>query len=316
MAMDLDPEIAAALATQAQALADAHISLPGRGDALGLRAMLDEIFKAALAALPDAPDVTVTSYAVPAADGTTIPLRWYVRDGSGTGAAVVYVHGGGKIGCTLEAYDPLMRHYVQLTGVPFLAVDYRLAPESQGTTSAEDTFAAVTWLREHADGLGVDRSRIAVMGDSGGAICAGAAILARDKDIPLARQILIYPMLDDRNTVPDPMLAATATWTYDNNYTGWKALLGDDLGTPSVSPVAAPARLTDFTGLPPAYIEVGALDIFRDESIDYAKNLLQAGVECELHVHPGAPHVHDWLDLNSTLSRRVVADRVRVITSL
>ncbi|WP_406257313.1 alpha/beta hydrolase [Streptomyces chartreusis] len=278
--------------------------------------MIDGAFKALVAAVPGAPEVTMTPYTVTADDGTDISLRWYVRGGSGTGAAVVYVHGSGKIGGTLEGFDPLMRHYAQLTGVPFLAVDYRLAPEHQGTTAAEDTFAALLWLRTHADELGVDSSRIAVMGDSGGAICADTAILARNNGIGLARQILIYPMLDDRNTVPDPVLAPTATWTYDNNYTGWAALLGDDLDTDRVSPVAVPARLRDFTGLAPAYIEVGTLDIFRDESISFAQNLLWAGVECELHFHPGAPHGHDWINPDSALNKRVIADRVRVITAL
>jgi acetyl esterase/lipase len=259
----------------------------------------------------------MATYSATAADGTEVPMRWYTRNGVRTGSAVVYLHGGGMICGTLENYDRLVRHYVQLTGVPFLAVGYRLAPEFPGTTPAEDAFAGVTWLFDHAAELGVDQARIALMGDSGGGgVGAGAAILARDHGVRLAKQILIFPMLDDRNTVPDPTLAPTATWSYDNNFTGWHALLGDDLGKPSVSPVAAPARLDDFTGLAPAYIEVGELDIFRDESIDYARNLQRAGISCELHVHPGAPHGHDWLNPNASVSKRAVVDRVRIITAV
>lgn len=96
-------------------------------------------------------------------------------------------------------------------------------------------------------------------------------------------------MLDDRNTTPGPIPQGLLTWTYDNNFTGWHALLGDEIGTEKVSPIAAPGRLTDFTGLAPAYIEVGDLDIFRDEAIAYAGSLASAGVPVELHVHPGAP---------------------------
>jgi acetyl esterase/lipase len=100
------------------------------------------------------------------------------------------------------------------------------------------------------------------------------------------------------------------------NYTGWHALLGDAIGTDGVSPAAAPARLTDFAGLAPAYIEVGTLDIFRDESIDYAKSLLRAAVDAELHVHPGAPHGHDWSAVSAPLADRWRADRIRAITAL
>ncbi|MDP4502247.1 alpha/beta hydrolase [Nonomuraea turcica] len=315
MTMTLDPEIAAVLMAQAQTMAD--VTLPERGDAIGLRAMIDETLKMAFDALPDTPDVTMTPCTATATDGAAIPMRWYTHAGSRTGAAVVYIHGGGMICGSLDNYDRLVRHYVQLTGVPFLAVGYRLAPEFPGTTPAEDSFAGVRWLFDHAGELGVDHARIALMGDSGGGgVGAAAAILARDNGVRLARQILIYPMLDDRNTKPDPVLAPMAVWTYDNNYTGWKALLGDALGTPSVPPVAAPARLRDFAGLAPAYIEVGDLDIFRDESIVYAGKLLAAGISCELHVHPGAPHAHDWLNPNADISKRVVADRVRVIAAL
>jgi acetyl esterase/lipase len=121
-------------------------------------------------------------------------------------------------------------------------------------------------------------------------------------------------MLDDRNTEPDPYVAPTATWSYGMNYTGWQALLGDAIGTDRVSPVAAPARLTDFTGLAPAYIEVGSLDIFRDESIDYAQRLLRAGVDAEFHLHLGSPHGHDWMGFNTPPGARWKADRLRVIT--
>ena len=196
-------------------------------------------------------------------------------------------------------------------------MDYRLAPEFHDTIPTGDAFAATQWVFEHADRLGVDSTRIALMGDSGGGgVGAGAAILARDNGMQLARQILIYPMLDDRNTTPDPTLTATATWTYDDNYTGWHALLGDALGGPLVSPIAAPARLDNFAGLAPAYVEVGELDIFRDESIDYARNLVAAGVSWELHLLPGAPHAHDLIGMTFPIGRRSLEEKIRVITSV
>jgi acetyl esterase/lipase len=202
--------------------------------------------------------------------------------------------------------------------VPFLSVELRLAPEATSPTSlAEDVFAALTWLADHAGELGVDQSRIAIMGDSGGAgPTAGAAILARDRHVPVAKQILVYPMLDDRNTTPRSVPAELLAWGHDNNYTGWVTLLGDQLGAEDVSPVAAPARLRDFAGLAPAYIDVGDLDIFKEESIAYALGLARAGVPIELHVHPGAPHGFERFVPDADVARRAMADRVRVVASI
>jgi acetyl esterase/lipase len=106
------------------------------------------------------------------------------------------------------------------------------------------------------------------------------------------------------------------TWTYDDNVTGWAALLGDiagtdGAGTDAVSPSAAPARATDLTGLPDTYIDVGDLDIFRDEDITYARRLSDAGVPTELHLHPGCPHAFESLARRADVSRRAIGDRIR-----
>jgi acetyl esterase/lipase len=231
---------------------------------------------------------------------------------------VVYTHGGGMLGGSVDLYDEVVSWYVAHSGVPFLSVELRLAPEATSPTSlAEDVYSGLTWLIAHADNLGVDPSLIAVMGDSGGGgPTAGAAILARDRGVALAKQILVYPMLDDRNTVPGPVPSELLIWGYDNNYTGWVTLLGNELGTESVSPVAAPARLTDFGGLAPAYIDVGDLDIFRDESIAYAAGLARAGIPVELHVHPGCPHGFERFVPNAGVAQRVMADRARAVASI
>ncbi|RYE39756.1 MAG: alpha/beta hydrolase [Hyphomicrobiales bacterium] len=315
MPLQLDHDIAAALAASAEAAGD--VVLPERDDPLALRGITNQTLATVFANLPPAPEVKVADFEAISADGTAVPLRWYTRGTDKLGSAIVYVHGGGMISGSVDVYEPLIRYYVHLTGVPFLAMDYRLAPEFPGTTPAEDAFAAISWLFDNADQLGTDTARIALMGDSGGGgVGAGAAILARDNGIELARQILIYPMLDDRNTTPDPTLAPTATWTYDNNYTGWHALLGEDIGSPSVSPIAAPARLDDFVGLAPAYIEVGELDIFRDEALEYARRLLAAGISCELHLFPGAPHAHDMIGMSFAIGRRSLDEKVRAIAAV
>jgi acetyl esterase/lipase len=315
MPFTIDPEMAAIFAAAAEARAE--IPLPPRGNAHALREMINSALAIIDADEPESLDVTSADHEVELGDGMSILARWYVKAGSNPGSAVVYLHGGGMVGGSVRLYDNIVAKYVHEAGVPFLSVDYRLSPEFPGTTLADDGYAALCWLVRRAGQFGVNPSRIAVMGDSGGGgVAAGVAIAARNAGISVAKQILIYPMLDDRNIDPDPELIPFASWTYDNNYTGWHALLGDDLDTERVSPVAAPARLTDFTGLAPAFIDVGELDIFRDECILYALNLGRAGVSCELHVRPGCQHGFDRRAPNSRVSAASWADRYRAITTL
>jgi acetyl esterase/lipase len=124
-------------------------------------------------------------------------------------------------------------------------------------------------------------------------------------------------MLDDRTVEPDPQLPPEyLVWNYDDNRTGWGALLGDAAGGSDVSPYAAPARATDLAGLPDTFIDVGDLDIFRNEDIDYARRLIDAGVPTELHVLPGCPHAFEAFAAEAAVSQRVIADRLRRLTSL
>jgi len=316
MAYTCDPEVASVL----DALEELAGPLPAieRGDWAGLRETMNgSLTWLARQAGRSSPDVGWTAFSTSADDGATIDLRWYERRDSRPGSAVLYAHGGGMLSGDLDLYHPVLAEYVAVTGVPFLAVDYRLAPEVSGVRPAEDVFAGLAWLLDHATELGVDPTRVAVMGDSaGGGLAAATAILARGRDLALARQILVYPMLDDRNIEPQPSREAYLTWTYDWNYTGWTALLGSERGGDDVSPVAAPARLTDHAGLPPAYVEVGDLDIFRDEDIAYALALARAEVPVELHVHPGAPHSFERFAPASRVARQAMDDRLRVVRSL
>jgi acetyl esterase/lipase len=315
VAFRYDPELEVILAPVAQAMAPDG-STRERGwkevreeSELGL-AMLNDMS-------PPVPEVSSTDYELVRDDGARIALRWYVPDESDRTSAVVYLHGGGMICGSVDLYEPVIATYVGASGVRMLAVDYRVAPEYPHPAPVEDCFAALGWLHEHAAELGIDPGRIAVMGDSGGGgLAAGVALLARDRGTPLAHQILVYPMLDDRNTTPDPELVPFAAWTYDSNRIGWTALLGAATGGDDVPSYAAPAREQDLARVAPAYVEVGELDIFRDEDIDYARRLGAAGVSVELHVHPGAPHGFDRIAPQSGLVRRAMADRLRVLQAL
>jgi acetyl esterase/lipase len=167
----------------------------------------------------------------------------------------------------------------------------------------------LAWAVANADELALDPSRIAVVGASaGGGLAAALAVLERDRgEHPLAFQLLIYPMLDDRMITPSSSLD-TVVWTPKANSIGWRAYLGQEPGATDLPPYAAAARVTDLSGLPPTWIGVGALDVFRDENIDYASRLLAAGVPTDLHVYAGAPHGFQSICPETRLGRRCAAD--------
>lgn len=320
MALSLDPDVAAAMAALAGPDAAPQ---PPVGDVDTRRANSKVLFDALASARSPAGGVAVDDHTVTTADGAVLPLRWYrSTETDSPGSALLYLHGGGMIlgmGIVGAVYDQAMRGYVAASGVPVLTVDYRVAPEHPDPAPVEDCYAALQWLAEHAGDLGVDPARIAVGGDSaGGGLAAGVALLARDRRGPsIALQLLIYPMLDDRTTVPDPQLPADVLfWTYDDNITGWTALLGDRAGGSDVSVYAAPARADDLSGLPSTYIDTGDLDIFRAEDVDYAHRLAAAGAPTELHVHPGCPHGFDAFAAESPVAQRAMTDRIRRLRAL
>lgn len=219
--------------------------------------------------VPAVTDVDTKDFYAKADDGTDILCRWFTKANSTPpGSAVVYAHGGGMILADIGAYDPLIKRYVSRTGVPFLAVDFRNAPEHPAPTQVTDTYAGLKYLHEHASELGVDPKRIAIAGDSGGGgITASLAHYVKEKGGPaVCKQILILPMLDDRTDSVDPGLAPYILWSVDDNMTGWNAVLGEKRGKEGVPPTHAAGRMTvaDAKGLPPAYAEVGCTFPLRD----------------------------------------------------
>lgn len=207
---------------------------------------------------------------------------------------LVWLHGGGYVLGTPEMNQPLVDELVVELGCVVVNVDYRLAPENPHPGPVEDCYTALSWVRSRAAELGVDPERILIGGESaGGGLAAALALLARDRGDPALRaQLLVYPMLDDRTCTdadPNPY-AGEFMWTREQNHYGWRSLLGHEPGTPSVSPYAAASRAADVAELAPAFLAVGALDLFLDENVRYAHRLLRAGVPTELHVHEGAFH--------------------------
>ena len=207
---------------------------------------------------------------------------------------ILHIHGGGYvIGAPEMSIDTCASYATQL-GAVVVSVDYRLAPETPFPGPVEDCYAGLKWLHAHAAELGVEPARIAISGESaGGGLAAATTLMARDRgEVPVAFQHLIVPMLDDRTAsgVTPSVYAGQYVWTPSANIYGWSSMLGCAPGGDDVSPYCSPARAEDLSGLPPTFISCGALDLFIDEDLDYAKRLIGAGVPTELHIYPGAPH--------------------------
>ena len=207
--------------------------------------------------------------------------------------AVVYFHGGGFVMGSVTMFDHVTRRMAAEGNVVMVAVTYRLAPEHPFPAGLEDGYAALRWVHEHADELGVDQSRLAVGGDSaGGGLAAGLALLVRDRGGPsLCFQYLGAPPLDDRLNTPSMDYDDTPIWYRSAAEFSWDAYLGPGVrGTNEVSPYAAPARAEDLAGLPPAYLYAYQFDPLRDETIDYAQRLAHAEVPTELAMYSGTFH--------------------------
>ncbi|MFF9349341.1 alpha/beta hydrolase [Streptomyces sp. NPDC014734] len=225
------------------------------------------------------------------------------------------IHGGGMISGHRHQDTARLAGLVEELGVVAVSVEYRLAPENPDPAPVEDCYAGLCWMAEHAAELGVDPGRVVVMGGSaGGGLAAGVALLARDRGGPRpAGQLLLCPMLDDRNTtVSSHQYDGLGTWQRAMNLLGWRALLGGRAGggAADVSAYAAPARAGDLSGLPPAFVEAGSAELFRDEDVTYASRIWATGGRAELHIWQGAFHGFDVFAPEHEVTRAALAARL------
>jgi acetyl esterase/lipase len=263
--------------------------------------------RAGLSLMPPLPDngVSVETVSIPGLDGAPELDLIVYRPTATTGVlpCIYHIHGGGFVLGSAANFESLCRPLAAELNCVIVSVDYRLAPETIAPGAVEDCYAGLAWVFANAEARDIDPARIGVMGESaGGGHAAALALMARDRmaqgggDYPLAFQHLIYPMLDDRTAIAEPHpFAGEFVWTASTNHFGWKSLLGHEPGIGGVSEYTAAARATDLSNLPPTFISVGALDIFIDEDLEYARRLIRAGVPTELHVYPGAFHGFDMM---------------------
>ncbi|MET8054285.1 MULTISPECIES: alpha/beta hydrolase [unclassified Streptosporangium] len=261
--------------------------------------------------VPENPNVTKEDRTVPGPDGEPdITVRIYRPvNASGTLPGIYYIHGGGMILGNVAGEDAAATMICDQVGAVVVSVEYRLAPEHPHPAPVEDCYAGLVWTAKNAGELGIAPERLAIYGASaGGGLTIGTALLARDRGGPaLSFMMPIYPMVDDRNETPSSHeITDIGIWDRAGNVEAWEWYLGGK----EADRYAAPARAEDLSGLPPAFIDVGTVDLFRDEDIAFAQRLMQAGVPTELRVNPGSYHASETFAPEAELSRRIWAGRI------
>lgn len=256
----------------------------------------------AKASVPDVKGLRIEDRTVP---GTpNVPVRIY-RPPEARGA-IVWLHGGGFVMGGLDVEHPFVVRIADGSGAVVVSVGYRLAPEHRFPAALDDASLALAWTAGHAAELGIDPQRIAVGGHAAGAgLAAAVALRARDQQGPPIRfQLLNQPELDDRQaTWSARNFTDTPFMTRDKVAASWRHYLGPAPATP----YAAPARASDLSGLPAAYITCAEFDPNRDEAIDYAQRLLQADVPVELHQWRATFHGSQAV-LSAQVSQRQLAE--------
>lgn len=228
--------------------------------------------------------------------------------------ALYWMHGGGFVLGDVDGDMVAPSQFAAELGAIVVSVEYRLAPEHPFPAPVEDCYAGLVWMSKHAGELGFDPRKLAIGGlSAGGGLAAALTLMARDRGGPsLCFQLLDIPDLDDWLSTPSmKQFADTPIWNHRNAVLSWEAYLGPDCG--ETSPYAAPARATDLSGLPPAYVITCEFDPLRDEGIEYAQRLIQVGVATELHHYPGTFHGSSGIGVGTAIAARMVNDRLAAL---
>lgn len=251
--------------------------------------------------------VTISDHEVPGPDGS-VRLRIYRPTAASEPTAVLFwIHGGGLILGSPQQDDRTNLAFAEQLGITVVAVAYRLAPEHESPAAIDDVYAGYTGMLARTTEWKLDPARIAIGGASaGGGLAAVLAHRIHDTGVTApVFQLLIYPMLDDRTALRTGMDERHMRgWTPKSNRYAWTVYLGAEPGAATLPPYLAAARREDLSGLPPAWIGVGTLDLFHDEDVRYAERLRAAGVECELAIVDGAFHGFDALFVKAPVSQQ------------
>ena len=301
------PEFAAPLGMLLQMLPGGLNAAP---DIAGRRQTMEALVGALAASTPPVEGVATEDRTIPGHESdAAVGVRIFRPDGMPDRApGIVHVHGGGMVMGTVDGEAAVCAALAVGLGCVVVSVDYRLAPEHPYPAGLRDCYAALRWVHDTTGDLGVDPDRIALYGGSGGGnLVLATALMARDAGGPAIRFVMApYPMIDDRNETPSSHeITGIGIWDRAATQDAW----GWYLGGQEADGYAAPARMEDLRGLPPTFIDVGDLDVFRDEDVAFAARLLQAGVPTELHVYPGAFHAAEAFAPDAPAGQTIVGAR-------
>lgn len=258
------------------------------------------------------PRVEMEDRLIPGPSGDQKIRIYRPKKASKSHPGLVFIHGGGMILGSIEGEAATAQMLCAEANVVVVSVDYRKAPENPYPAGANDCYSASGWVFDHAKDLGIDPDNIGIYGGSaGGGLALAVVLMARDKKAFSFKYMMpIYPMIDDRNeTSSTHEVTEVGIWDRAGNIEAWSLYLG---GKPADG-YAAPARMEDLSGLPPAFIDVGEMDAFRDEDAAFALRLNQSGVPCEFRIYPGAYHASEVFAPEAELSKRIWAGRVEAL---
>jgi acetyl esterase/lipase len=307
----LDPASRAPLEQLLQAIPGGFNAIP---DITERRAMVRQLLQTMTADIPPNDRVVSEDRTIPGPEGADLHVRIYTP-AEATGVVlpgILYIHGGGMILGDLDGEHLRAEALCEAVNAVVVSTDYRKAPEDPYPAQVQDCFAALQWTAAHASELDIDAGRLAVYGGSaGGNLAIATTMMARDNGGPAIHFLMApYPMLDDRNVTPSSHeVTEVGIWDRAGNIEAWQWFLGGR----TADAYAAPARATDLSGLPPTFIDVGEMDLFRDEDVDFVARLVQAGVPTEFHLYPGAYHASEVFAPDAELSRRIVTTRVEAL---
>ena len=278
------------------------------------RNVINSLIRMMTAELPPIDNIVIEDRNIAAPDALLeLVVRIYKPTGvSGGLPGIFFIHGGGMIMGSIETENHKAAMLCETIQSIVVSVEYRLAPENPYPAQVQDCYEALVWMSKNAAELGFDTDRLAIVGGSaGGGLAIATALMARDQEFPkLSFQMANYPMIDDRNETPSSKeITDVGIWDRKANIEAWDWYLGGK----NADEYAAPARAIDLSGLPPTFIDVGELDLFRDEDIEFAKRLLQAGVTTELHVYPGAYHASESFAPEAELSKQIWTKRIEAL---
>lgn len=307
----IDPESRAGLDEYLEAVPGGFSSIPNIVERrIAIKRRLEEL----TADLPPNENVITEDRVLAGPDGVPDMAVRIFRPSGATGVlpAIYFIHGGGMVQGSVDGESLIAAMLCEAVNAVMVSVEYRLAPENPYPAAVEDCYAGLVWMAENAEELGFDPGRLAVYGGSaGGGLAIATALTVREQGgPPICFMAPIYPMIDDRNETPSSHeITNIGIWDRAGNLEAWDWYLG---GKPADG-YAAPARAEDLSGLPPTFMDVGELDLFRDENITFAARLLHAGVPTELHVYPGAYHGSEILAPEAALSATIWSRRIEAL---